>query len=122
MTAVDAFKIKVAQDACAQGAIISLHSAVPVDANEISGGGYARRTTTWSAPTVPTAGADAGKAVAVGSTQQFTVPASTTVSHFGVRKADGTLLWGDALAPGITLNANGPGNIDVTPTYKYSHA
>lgn len=124
MPASDAFRIKAAQDIGAQGALVSLHSAAVdcsstanANATEISGGGYARKTTAWGTPT-----ASGTTAVMTGSTQQFDVEAGDTASHFCVRKADGTPLWASALTPGITLNAAGNGKVDVIPTLVYSHA
>lgn len=127
MAASDAFRIKAAQDVGAQGGLISLHSAAVdcsstanANATEVSGGGYTRKTTAWGTP-VAGSGGDAGKAVMTGSTQQFDVEAGDTVSHFCVRKADGTPLWSDILVPGLTLNAAGNGKVDVVAVYKYSH-
>lgn len=74
--------------------------------------------TTWAAA-VDGAGADAGAAVAVGSPVNLQVPASTTASHYAIFNG-ATYLRGDVLLPSITVNANGPLSVDVTPRTKYS--
>ncbi|QFP94816.1 hypothetical protein SEA_MARSHAWN_30 [Mycobacterium phage Marshawn] len=118
----DAFKQATVTAIGAQGALISLHSADPgtTGANELTGGSYARKTTTWGAATIITGGADNGKAQIVGSTLQFNVPGNVAVAFYAVRKADGTLLYSKPLTPGVTLNAAGV--IDVTPTHVYDLA
>ncbi|AJA43700.1 hypothetical protein SEA_MARCOLIUSPRIME_27 [Mycobacterium phage Marcoliusprime] len=119
MAATDAFKLAIANAIGAQGAVISLHSADPgkTGANEINGGGYAQKTTVWGAAVIVSGGADDGKARITGSTLQFNVPGGVAITHYGVRSAGGTFLYGKPLAPGATLNGNGV--IDVTPTHTY---
>ncbi|AHY26851.1 hypothetical protein PBI_ZOEJ_27 [Mycobacterium phage ZoeJ] len=119
MAASDAFKRAIADAIGAQGAVISLHSADPGTSggNEISGGGYARKTTAWGAAVVVSGGPDDGKAKITGSTQQFNVPGGVPITHYGVRSAGGAFLYGKPLAPGATLNGNGV--VDVTPTHTY---
>ncbi len=100
---------------------VSLHTADPgtTGASEVSGGSYAKQATTWGA-SVDGSGGDAGKAVSTGSDVTFTIPASTTVAYFGVWNAAGsTFLWGAALTPSVTINANGPGQVTVTPRAKH---
>ncbi|ASR85913.1 hypothetical protein SEA_NIKLAS_29 [Mycobacterium Phage Niklas] len=117
--ATDAFKLAVVTAIGQQGALISLHSADPgtTGASEITGGSYARKTTTWGAAAIISGGADNGKARIVGSTQQFNVPGGVAVNYYSVRKADGTFLYSKPLSPGATLNGNGV--IDVTPEHIY---
>ncbi|AYR01628.1 hypothetical protein SEA_SCARLETT_28 [Mycobacterium phage Scarlett] len=120
--ATDAFKLVVITAIGAQGALISLHSADPgvTGASEITGGSYARKTTTWGTAAIVSGGADAGKAQIVGSTQSFAVPAGVPVAYYSVRKTDGTFLYAKPLTPGVTLNA--AGSIDVTPSHTYDLA
>ncbi|QWK51363.1 hypothetical protein SEA_STINSON_30 [Mycobacterium phage Stinson] len=119
MAAADQFKLDTLAAILAQGNVLSLHGGDPgkTGANEITGGGYGRKTFAWGAPAIVSGGADDGKAKATGATQQMNVPAGVAVTHYAVRKADGTFLYGKALSPGATLNANGV--IDVTPTHTY---
>lgn len=68
-----------------KGALYSLHTGNPGatgNANEVSGGGYVRKTTVW--------GTAAG-GIIIGSQMEFDVPA-TSVTHMVRRKADGTPL------------------------------
>ncbi|AYR01093.1 hypothetical protein SEA_LEMOND_28 [Mycobacterium phage LeMond] len=120
--ATDAFKLAVITAIGAQGALISLHSADPgvTGASEITGGSYARKSTTWGTAAIVSGGADAGKAQIVGSTQSFSVPAGVPVAYYSVRKSDGTFLYAKPLTPGVTLNA--AGSIDVTPSHTYDLA
>lgn len=115
----DAFKIAVCTAIGQQGGVVSLHSSDPgtTGAGEISGSGYARQTTTWGAATVQGSGPDAGRAKITGSTLTFNVPGNTAIAFYGVRKADGTYLYGKALQPGATLTA--AGTITITPTHAY---
>ena len=119
MSATDAHKQAVADFIAGRGNSISLHSADPgtTDANEISGGGYARKTTTWGA-----AAMDGSDAKAVGSTAQFDVENNDSATHFGVWAAGPTFLYGKALTPGVTITGASPGKVDVTPTITYSQA
>lgn len=116
MAATDAYKQAVANAVAALGASISLHAADPgtTGANEIAGGGYARKTTVWGAAAIV-----GSNAVVTGSTQRFDVEASDAALWYGVWNG-GTFLYGRPLTPGVTMNAAGNGQIDVTPTYTYS--
>lgn len=118
MAATDAFKNAVANAVVALGNSISLHSADPgtTGANEIAGGGYTRKTTTWGAAAVAS-----GNSTSTGSTMQFDVEANDVASHYGVWNG-GTFLYGRPLTPGVTINAVGNGKVDVTPTYTYAQA
>lgn len=122
MPATDAFKNSVANAAVALGASVSLHTASPgtTGANEVTGGGYARKTTTWGSSTVPGSGGDAGKAVVTGSAQTFDIPAGSTITHFGVWNGS-TFLWGDVISPNLTFTG-AAGQAQVTPYYKYTQA
>lgn len=117
MPSSDNFKVKIANAIKTEGAIISLHSANPgtTGGSEISGGGYARQTTSW-----PNAAMNAGAAVTTGSQVTFTVAANTTVTHFGVRDGAGNYLWGDAISPSVTLTG-APGTIVLQPVLRYTH-
>ncbi|AYQ98516.1 hypothetical protein SEA_REPTAR3000_30 [Mycobacterium phage Reptar3000] len=117
--AADAFKIAAVEAIGALGGLISLHSDDPgtTGANEISGGGYQRLTTTWGSGSIVSGGANDGKARIVGSTLQFSVPGGVTVSYYSVRASNGTFLYARPLTPGVTLNANGV--VDVTPEHVY---
>lgn len=121
MSAADTFKIAAAQAIGALGTSISLHSANPgtTGASEITGGGYARLTTTWGTPVIGTGG-DAGKAVMTGSTLLFNIPVGISVTYFGVWSGT-TFRWGEILTPGVTLSG-GNGQANIIPVYKYTHA
>jgi hypothetical protein len=117
MAATDAHKIAKAEWVASQGASLSLHSADPgtTGANELSGGGYARKTTTWGAGAMGSGG-DAGKGKVVGSAQTFDVEAGDTAAWLGVWGAGPTFRWGKALEPGVTITAGGAnGKVEVTP-------
>ena len=77
---------------------VSLHSADPgtTGASEISGGSYARVAVTW--------GSASGGSVANSNALSINIPASTTVSYFGIWSASsaGTYYIGGALASSIT--------------------
>ncbi len=87
---------------------ITLHTGDPstTGANEVVGGSYARKQTTW--------GAYAGGSK-VGSQVTFDVPGSTTITHWGIRTASsgGTFYYG-----GTVLNEifGGAGQYLFTPT------
>ncbi|ASR85628.1 hypothetical protein SEA_AMGINE_27 [Mycobacterium phage Amgine] len=119
MAATNQFKLDVLAAILAQGNVLSLHSADPgtTGASEITGGGYARKTFAWGTPAIVSGGADDGKAKSTGTTQSVPVPANVAITHYGIRKTDGTFLYGKPLSPGATLNA--AGSIDVTPTHTY---
>jgi hypothetical protein len=120
MASTNAYKIAVADFIAGRGAVLSLHSADPgtTGASELSGGGYARKTTTWGAAAMG-AGADTGKAVAVGSAQTFDVEAGDTAAWLGVWNATGpTFLYGKALTPSVSIVGSN-GQVQVTPTITY---
>lgn len=93
----------------AAGAFISLHTASPATtgANEVTGGSYARVATT---PAGASGSAEAGSQVTIN------VPASTTITHFGVWSAitAGTYLGGGVLPASETYA--GAGTYLLTPT------
>lgn len=88
---------------------ISLHTASPATtgANEVSGGSYARVQTTWGAPAT---------SASLGSQVTINVPASTTITHFGIWSAvtAGTYHGGAALPASETYG--GAGTYLLTPT------
>ena len=90
-----AFRESVAAAATALGASISLHTANPgiTGASEVTGGGYARKTTTWAV-----GGSDGSVS---GSQVEFDVPAAT-ISHYGVWSGS-TFLWSQALSAAATF-------------------
>lgn len=116
MAATNAFLQAVADAATALGNSISLHSADPgtTGASELTGGGYARKTTTWGASAM-----NGGNAVATGSTVRFDVAANASAQWYGVW-AGGTFRYGRPLTPGVTIGSSGAGQIDVTPTFTYA--
>lgn len=121
MAAADQFKLDILSAIIAQGNLLSLHSGDPgkTGASELTNGagGYARKTFAWGAVAIVSGGADDGKAKATGATTLMNVPGGTAVTHYGVRKSDGTFLYGKPMSPGATLTADGV--IDVTPTHTY---
>jgi hypothetical protein len=88
---------------------ISLHTASPATtgANEVSGGAYARVQTTWGA---------AAASASLGTQVTINVPASTTITHFGIWSAAsaGTYHGGAALPAPETYG--GAGTYLLTPT------
>lgn len=88
---------------------ISLHSASPgtTGANEIAGGTYGRVATTWGS---------ASGSSRPGSQVTLNVPASTTITHFGVWSAQtsGTYKRGGALSATETFGS--AGTYALTPT------
>ncbi|ORA24885.1 hypothetical protein [Mycobacterium aquaticum] len=116
MAATDAMKQAVANYVGTLGADISLHGADPgtTGANEIAGGGYARKTTAWGAAAIV-----GGNAVITGSTVQFDVEAGDAALWYGVWNG-ATFRYGRPLTPGVTINAAGNGKVDVIPTYTYA--
>lgn len=89
---------------------ISAHTGSPGvnGANEVAGGSYARVQTTWGSAS----GGDR-----VGSQVAITIPASTTVSHFGIWTASsaGTFYAGEALTGGSEAFTSA-GVLNLTPT------
>lgn len=86
---------------------ISLHTADPSGANEVTGGTYARKICDFAA---------ASSSASVGGAVVFDVPAGTTISHWGVWTAltAGTLLYGGGLPASETFGSNG--TYTLTPT------
>lgn len=113
MAATNADKIAIAEYIGSRGNKITAHSGDPGinGANQI---GSASGNTTWGAGAI--VGPDA---VVTGSPIPFTIPASTTVSHFGIWNGS-TFLRGYALDASITVNATGSAPVDITPKIKYS--
>lgn len=100
----------VALDAIgAAASYISFHTADPstTGANEVIGGTYARVQTTWGAA------ASASKA---GSQITANIPASTTITHWGLWTASsgGTFHYGGTLSASETFG--GAGTYLFTPT------
>jgi len=81
---------------------VSLHTGDPstTGANEVTGGTYARVAVTWNSPSSGT--------VTQSNALSINLPASTTVSYFGVWSAStsGTYYIGGALSPAITTGAS----------------
>jgi hypothetical protein len=89
---------------------ISAHTGDPgtTGASEVAGGSYAREQTTWGAES----GGDS-----TGSQVAITIPASTTVSHFGIwtTETTGTFYGGAALTGGSEAFTSA-GVLNLTPT------
>lgn len=98
----------------ALGGWVSLHTADPgtTGASELSGGSpaYARKQTTWGTPSA---------GVMTGSAQTLDVPASTTVSYFGVWTASSGGTW---ITGGPLRNAGNTANITETYTGQGQYA
>ena len=81
---------------------VSLHTGDPstTGANEVTGGTYARVAVTWNSPSSGT--------VTQSNALSINLPASTTVSYFGVWSAStsGTYYIGGALSPSITTGTS----------------
>lgn len=88
---------------------ISLHTGNPgtTGANEVTGGSYARGTTTW--------GGISGGSV-TGSQVTINVPASTTISYWGLWDGSGNYYDGGQLPTAVTYNVAGTYLITVTLT------
>lgn len=88
---------------------ISLHTSSPgtTGANEVAGGSYARVATTWSS---------AASSSRAGSAVTINVPASTTITHFGIWSASsgGTYKRGGPLSASETFGA--AGTYTLTPS------
>lgn len=82
---------------------LSLHTADPgsTGASEVAGGSYARQAITWNAA--------AGGQKTVVETPVFQVPASTTITHFGLWSAvsGGTFRFGKILPNPQTYSSPG---------------
>ena len=81
---------------------VSLHTGDPstTGANEVTGGTYSRVAVTWNSPSSGT--------VTQSNALSINLPASTTVSYFGVWSAStsGTYYIGGALSPSITTGSS----------------
>ncbi len=91
----------------------SLHTAAPgtTGASEVTGGSpaYARKALSWTAGTT-------GKSTAARVT--FDVPASTTVTHFGVWNGDATPAFRDSAdITDQTFASQGTLSVDATITF-----
>lgn len=93
----------------AAGTYISLHTASPgvTGANEVTGGAYARVATTW---------VGVGSSSDPGSQVTINVPASTTITHFGIwtTSSGGQYLGGGPLPNSEAYT--GAGTYLLTPT------
>jgi hypothetical protein len=91
------------------GTWISAHTGDPstTGANEVAGGTYAREQTTWGS---------ASSGDRVGSQVSIDIPASTTVTHWGIWSAvsGGTFRGGFEISPSEGFGAAGV--LNVTPT------
>jgi len=94
---------------------VSLHSADPGEtgANEISGGGYARKQVTFNAPS--------GGAMSNSNLLRWDNMPAVTVTHVALWDAPtaGNCLWTGALTASVTVSAGAsfeiaPGNLTVT--------
>jgi hypothetical protein len=86
---------------------ISLHTADPSGANEVTGGSYARVATNWGTPSGSSA---------AGSQVTINVPSGTTITHWGVWTASsaGNLIYGGALPASEVFGS--AGTYSLTPT------
>ena len=116
MTASDADNIACLDFIKGRGNTIRLHSADPgtTGANVIATT-PASATTTWCTSAMGSGG-DAGYAVCSGTAAQFTLPASTTATHFGVYSGS-TYLRGYLLDASLTSNAQAV-PVDMTPRHR----
>lgn len=108
MSSTAAVKNSMADHWASLGASISAHTGDPgtTGANEVTGGGYARQTTTWGA---------ASGGVTTGSQVTIPVPA-TTVTHTG--RWNGSTFLGGVDTTDATITP--AGELKVTPTYTYT--
>lgn len=97
----------------AAGTYISAHTADPgtTGTSEVAGGSYARVQTTWG-----TAGTGATGGDRAGSEVSINIPASTTVTHWGIWSAStsGTFYGGFALTSSEAFGSAGV--LKHTPT------
>ncbi|MGB6246127.1 hypothetical protein [Gordonia sp. (in: high G+C Gram-positive bacteria)] len=114
MAKTPAHRKQVADLIAGLGTKVTFHSADPgiTGANQIATT-PASGTTVWAAATD-----DGTKATAAGTPVTLQVPASTTVSHYGIWNGS-TFLRGGPFDASITVNANGPVNVDGTPRLTY---
>lgn len=87
----------------AVAAYISLHTGDPgtTGTAEVTGGAYARKSATWAAAS--------GGAVAISNDPVFDVPASTTITHYGLWSAatSGTYYGSGSLSASEAYTAAG---------------
>ncbi|GAB17473.1 hypothetical protein GOEFS_035_00040 [Gordonia effusa NBRC 100432] len=101
-----------------KGAKITAHSGDPgATGANLFASTPASFATAWGAA-VDGAGADTGKAVSTGTTGDLLIPASTTVTHYGIWNGS-TFLRGELLDGSITVNGT-PVLVRITPKTKYS--
>lgn len=115
MASTNADRIAIAEYIASRGTKVTPHSGDPGTngANRI---GTLEGTTTWGS------GAVAGStAEVVGSAVPFSIPANTTVSHYGIWNGT-TFLRGYALEAPISVGASGPVSTDITPKVRYTAA
>lgn len=102
MPYTDAGLNAAANGIAAAGTYISGHTADPstTGANEVTGGSYARQQTTWGS---------AASGDRVGSQISASIPAGTTLTHWGIWSAasGGTFLGGFALGASETFGSAG---------------
>lgn len=86
---------------------ISAHTGNPgtTGTNEVTGGSYARQTTTWGS---------SSSGDTTGSEVTIPIPASTTVSYWGLWTSGGTFYGGFALSSSEVFGS--AGNLKLTPT------
>ncbi|AVM01871.1 hypothetical protein C6V83_18000 [Gordonia iterans] len=108
-----------AEAIAALGAKITVHSGDPgtTGANRI---GSLEGTTTWAAAVDGPADPETGRPTAecVGTPVAFTIPASTSCTHYGIWNGS-TFLVGEKLTPGITVNSEGALPTTVTPRRRF---
>lgn len=109
--AVTATRNALAQHYGAQGAWISAHNGNPssTGGNEVSGGGYARKKTTWGSPSNGTI---------TGSEVTIDVPAGT-YTHAGLWTAESGGQFIDTVAV-VQTTLGSTGQLKITPTYTQS--
>lgn len=114
MAAIDSENLAVASFIAGRGNKIGVHEGDPgkTDANRI---GTLEGTTTWGSAVMGT-GDLTGYATVPGSGVAFSIPAGKTVSHFSVRKSDGTFLRSYPLLSSITVNGSGVVSVTILPT------
>ncbi|CAM3744303.1 hypothetical protein ACXYTP_00170 [Tsukamurella ocularis] len=117
MTATDADNIAGLDYMKGRGNTIRLHSGDPgtTGANVITTT-PASATTTWGTSSMGSGG-DAGYAVVAGSNTDFTLPASTTATHYGIYNGS-TYLRGYPLDASLTSNAQ-PLPVTFPPRMKF---
>lgn len=117
MTASDADNIAILDLIKARGNTIRLHSADPgTTGASVITTTPTSATTTWGTSAMGSGG-DTGYAVCAGTAAQFTLPASTTATHYGVYNG-ATYLRGYPLDASLTSNAQAV-PVDMTPRHRH---